>query len=123
MLEERPAALDSVFHALSDRTRRAMLRSLATGEHNIGELAAPHRMSFAAASKHVKVLEQAGLVRRRVDGRAHVCRIEAAPLATADQWLRFYERFWSERLGLLDNLLHAEDQEAAIRPKRGRIRR
>jgi DNA-binding transcriptional ArsR family regulator len=123
MLEERPAALDSVFHALSDRTRRAMLRSLATGEHNIGELAAPHRMSFAAASKHVKVLEQAGLVRRRVDGRAHVCRIEAAPLATADQWLRFYERFWSERLGLLDDLLHAEDQEAAMRPKRGRIRR
>jgi DNA-binding transcriptional ArsR family regulator len=123
MLEERPAALDSVFHALSDRTRRAMLRSLATGEHNIGELAAPHRMSFAAASKHVKVLEQAGLVRRRVEGRAHVCRIEAAPLATADQWLRFYERFWSERLGLLDDLLHAEDQEAAMRPKRGRIRR
>ena len=123
MLEERPATLDSVFHALSDRTRRAMLRSLATGEHNIGELAAPHRMSFAAASKHVKVLEKAGLVRRRVEGRAHVCRIEAAPLATADQWLRFYERFWSERLGLLDDLLRAEDLEAASRSKRGRIKR
>jgi DNA-binding transcriptional ArsR family regulator len=123
MLEERSAALDSVFHALCDRTRRTMLRSLATGEHNIGALAAPHRMSFAAASKHVKVLEKAGLVRRRVEGRAHVCRIEPAPLATADQWLRFYERFWNERLGLLDDLLRAEDQEAARRPKRGRVKR
>jgi len=123
MLEERLATLDSVFHALSDRTRRAMLRSLATGEHNIGELAAPHRMSFAAASKHVKVLEKAGLVRRHVEGRAHVCRIEAAPLASADQWLRFYERFWSERLGLLDDLLRAEDLEAASRSKRARIKR
>ena len=101
-MEERPATLDSVFHALADRTRRAMLRALATGERNIGALAAPHRMSFAAASKHVKVLEQAGLVRRRVEGRAHVCRIEPAPLATADAWLRFYERFWMEQLDLLD---------------------
>src|ERR1700722_19709318 len=123
MLEERPAALDSLFQALSDRTRRAMLRTLATGEHNIGELAAPHRMSFAAASKHVKVLEKAGLVRRRVEGRAHVCRIEAAPLATADEWLRFSGRFGSERLGLLDDLLRAEDQGAASRSKRGRIKR
>ena len=120
MIEERHAALDSVFHALSDRTRRAMLRSLAAGEHNIGELAAPHRMSFAAASKHVKVLEKAGLVRRRVEGRAHVCRLEPQPLCTADEWLRFYERFWPERLGLLDELLRAEDQGAASRHKRGR---
>jgi DNA-binding transcriptional ArsR family regulator len=122
MLEERPAALDSVFHALSDRTRRAMLRSLTTGEHNIGELAAPHRMSFAAASKHVKVLEKAGLVRRRVEGRVHLCRLEAALLANADQWLRFYERFWNERLGLLDDLLRAEDQTPAASPKRSRIK-
>jgi DNA-binding transcriptional ArsR family regulator len=122
MLEERPAALDSVFHALSDRTRRAMLRSLTAGEHSIGELAAPHRMSFAAASKHVKVLEKAGLVRRRVAGRAHVCRIEPALLETAAQWLRFYERFWKERLGLLDDLLRSEDQAAANRPRRGRIK-
>jgi DNA-binding transcriptional ArsR family regulator len=123
MIEERPAPLDSVFHALSDRTRRAMLRSLATGEHNIGELAAPHRMSFAAASKHVKVLEKAGLVRRRVDGRAHMCRLEPQPLSTADEWLRFYERFWTEGLELLDGLLRAEDQAAAHRHKRGRNKR
>jgi DNA-binding transcriptional ArsR family regulator len=123
MIEERPAALDSVFHALSDRTRRAMLRSLATGEHNIGALAAPHRMSFAAASKHVKVLEKAGLVRRRVEGRAHVCRLEPALLGTADEWLRFYERFWTQRLELLDHMLRAEERAAAARPKRGRIKR
>jgi DNA-binding transcriptional ArsR family regulator len=123
MPEERPAALDSVFHALSDRTRRAMLRSLASGEHNIGELAAPHRMSFAAASKHVKVLERAGLVRRRVEGRAHVCRIEPALLATAEEWLHFYQRYWTERLELLDGLLRAEDAAAANRPKRGRGKR
>jgi DNA-binding transcriptional ArsR family regulator len=123
MLEERTAALDSVFHALSDRTRRAMLRSLAGGELNIGALAAPHRMSFAAASKHVKVLEKAGLVLRRVEGRAHVCRLEPQLLGTADAWLRFYERFWTERLGLLNELLRAEDEETASRTKKGRVKR
>jgi DNA-binding transcriptional ArsR family regulator len=123
MIEERPAALDSVFHALSDRTRRAMLRSLAAGEHNIGALAAPHHMSFAAASKHVKVLEKAGLVRRRVDGRAHLCRLEPQPLSAADEWLRFYQRFWTERLELLDGLLRAEDQAAAHGQRRGRTKR
>jgi len=100
-----------------------MLRSLAAGEHNIGELAAPYRMSFAAASKHVKVLEKAGLVRRRVEGRTHVCRLEPQPLSTADEWLRFYERFWSERLELLDELLRAEDLAPARRHKRGRMKR
>ena len=109
MVEERSGALDSVFHALSDRTRRAMLRSLASGEHNIGALAAPHRMSFAAASKHVKVLERAGLVRRRIEGRAHICRIEPAVLATADEWLRSYEHFWNDRLDGLDGQLRAEE--------------
>ncbi len=100
-----------------------MLRALATGEHNIGELAAPHRMSFAAASKHVKVLEQAGLVRRRVQGRTHVCRIEPAALATADAWLRFYERFWMEQLELLGEVLRKEDRSGARRLKRARLKR
>jgi DNA-binding transcriptional ArsR family regulator len=123
MLEEGHAALDSVFHALSNRTRRSMLRSLAAGEHNIGELAAPHRMSFAAASKHVRVLERAGLVRRRVQGRTRVCRLEPTLLARADEWLRFYERFWSERLSSLEEQLHAEDAVADSRPQRTRSRR
>ncbi|WP_232823471.1 helix-turn-helix transcriptional regulator [Dyella sp. C9] len=102
-------ALDDVFHALTDPTRRAMLRDLAGGERNIGELAAPFAMSLAAASKHVKVLERAGLVRRLVKGRTHLCRLEVAPLAAAGEWLRFYEPFWMDRLDALEALLKAED--------------
>jgi DNA-binding transcriptional ArsR family regulator len=113
MVLQEPAGLDRVFHALSDPTRRAMLRSLSAGERNIGELAAPHAMSFVAASKHVRVLEAAGLVRRRVEGRAHVLRLEPAPLAAAEDWLRFYEAFWTERLGALDALFKAEDAAKA----------
>jgi DNA-binding transcriptional ArsR family regulator len=103
--------LDRVFQALADPTRRAMLASLAEGERNIGELAAPFRMSFAAASKHVKVLEGAGLLRRRVAGRTHLCRIEAGPLKAADAWIRRYERFWTERLDALAALLAEEDRD------------
>ncbi len=109
MVEQRSAALDRVFHALADPTRRSMLRSLAAGEHTIGALAAPFAMTFAAASKHVKVLEGAGLVHRRVRGRSHFCRLEPGPLAAADEWLRFYERFWTSRLDALEALLRAED--------------
>lgn len=112
MVSQQTAALDNVFHALSDPTRRAMLRSLATGERNIGELAAPFNMSFAAASKHVRVLEAAGLLRRRVEGRRHLCRMEPSPLAAADKWLRYYERFWTKRLDALEALLKAEGEAA-----------
>jgi len=110
MVARRSISLDGVFHALSDPTRRAMLRTLAAGERPIGELAAPFRMSFAAASKHVRVLENAGLVRRRVEGRRHVCRIETSPLAAAERWLRFYERFWTKRLDALEALLKSDSQ-------------
>jgi DNA-binding transcriptional ArsR family regulator len=116
MVELNTPALDTVFQALTDATRRAMLRSLAEGDRNIGELAAPFDMSLAAVSKHVKVLERAGLVRRMVKGRTHVCRLEPAPLAAADEWLRFYEQFWNLRLDALDALLKAEDA-AAGKPK------
>jgi DNA-binding transcriptional ArsR family regulator len=110
MVEQSTPALDAVFRALADPTRRAMLRTLAAGEHPIGELAAPFRMSFAAASKHVKVLEGAGLVRRRVQGRRHLCRIQPTPLAAADEWLHFYRRLWTEQLDRLDSLLETEDR-------------
>lgn len=113
MVLQQSASLDRVFHALADPTRRAMLRTLASGERNIGELAAPFSMSFAAASKHVRVLEAAGLLRRKVEGRSHVCRIETSPLAAADKWLRFYQRFWTNRLDALDALLKAEDAAVA----------
>jgi len=118
MVEYQSPALDTVFQALTDATRRAMLRSLAEGDRNIGELAAPFDMSLAAASKHVKVLERAGLVRRLVKGRTHICRLEPAPLAAADAWLRFYEQFWNLRLDALDALLKA-DAAAGEPPSQG----
>jgi len=105
MVEQSPAVLDRVFAALSDPTRRAMLRRLAGGARTVGQLAAPFDMSFAAAAKHVKVLEGAGLLSRTIEGRSHRCRIEAGPLAAADRWLAYYERFWSMRLGDLERAL------------------
>jgi DNA-binding transcriptional ArsR family regulator len=98
-------SLDRVFGALSDPTRRAMLRRLAGGTRTVGELAEPFDMSFAAAAKHVKVLEEAGLLRRSIEGRSHRCRIEAGPLARADRWLAYYQRFWSLRLDELEHAL------------------
>lgn len=118
MVEQLTSPLDLVFQALTDATRRAMLRSLTEGERNIGELAAPFDMSLAAASKHVKVLERAGLVRRVVRGRTHICQLEPGPLAAADAWLRFYEQFWANRLDALDALLKAEDFLEQARPPR-----
>jgi DNA-binding transcriptional ArsR family regulator len=119
MVVQNSSSLDGVFHALADPTRRAMLRSLAAGQRTIGELAAPFSMSFAAASKHVRVLEAAGLIRRRVAGRAHVCRLDPAPLAAAEEWLRFYEGFWAGQLDALDAALKAEDAAAAQSLKQG----
>jgi len=87
---------------MADPTRREMLRALSGQERTVGELAAPHPISLAAASKHVRVLERAGLVRRTVHGRRHVCRLEPAPLAAATAHLRFYERFWNTRLDALE---------------------
>jgi DNA-binding transcriptional ArsR family regulator len=110
---ERGAHLDAVFHALADPTRRAMLGQLAERGLTIGELATPFRMSFAGASKHVRVLENAGLVTRTIRGRTHLCRLEAARLAEADAWLRRYAHFWNEKLDTLECLLRAEDQAKA----------
>lgn len=109
MVEYSTNDLNTVFHALGDETRRRMLRDLAGGERTVGELAAPYAMSLAAASKHIKALEGAGLIRREVKGRTHLCRLEPGPLARADEWLSFYERFWTDRLGVLDRLLREED--------------
>ena len=103
--------LDATFHALADPTRRGMLASLALGEKSIGELAQPFAMSFAGAAKHVKVLEQAGLVARRKAGRMQLCRLNAEPLAEADRWLRQWEQFWKAGLDRLDALIKAEPQK------------
>jgi DNA-binding transcriptional ArsR family regulator len=114
MIEQHPQ-LDTVFHALGDPTRRHMLRELTAGERTVSQLAQPFSMSLAAASKHIKALEAAGLIRREVRGRTHLCRLEPGPLASAYEWLSFYERFWNSRLDILDRLLREED--ARNKPK------
>lgn len=119
MVQDRTQALDRVFHALAHRARRAILRRLAKGERNLTELAAPLRMSFPAASKHVRVLEQAKLVRRRVVGRTHLCRIEGKPLFQANQWLENYRRIWEANFQRLDDLLD-ELKAREKQPKRTR---
>ncbi|WP_108993404.1 ArsR/SmtB family transcription factor [Paenibacillus agaridevorans] len=94
--------LDQVFHALSDPTRRGMVRMLAQEERTVTELAAPFDMSLAAASKHIKVLEQAGLLQRTVHGRTHTCKLDSRVLARATRYLQFYERFWSAQFDTLE---------------------
>jgi DNA-binding transcriptional ArsR family regulator len=112
--------LDSVFHALGDTTRRRMLRELADGERTVGQLAQPFAISLAAASKHIKALEKAGLIRREVHGRTHLCRLDPGPLASAQQWLSFYQRFWSDRLYVLERLLRIEDDRRSPIAKKRR---
>ncbi len=105
--------MNSVFHALGDATRRQMLRDLSHGERTVSDLAKPYEMSLAAASKHIKVLESAGLIRREIRGRTHLCRLDPGPLATAHEWLNFYQRFWTGRLDTLERLLRQEDKQTS----------
>ena len=119
MVESETPQLNSIFHALGDATRRRMLRELASGERTVSQLAEPFAMSLAAASKHIKALENAGLIHREVRGRTHVCRLAPGPLASAHQWLSFYEDFWTNRLDVLDRLLRNEDARRHSSAKKG----
>lgn len=118
MVSDRSARLDLVFHALAHPARRAILRQLSGGERNLSELASPLEMTFPAATKHVRVLERASLVRRRVDGRQHLCRLRAAPLKEATLWTEQFRRNWEARFAALDSLLvemKSEDESRARR--------
>ncbi len=119
MVELNAPQLNSVFHALGDATRRRMLRDLTDGERTVGQLAEPFSISLAAASKHIKALENAGLIRREVRGRTHFCHLEPGPLASAHQWLNYYERYWSDRLDRLERLLLEEDAGKSPPRKKG----
>jgi DNA-binding transcriptional ArsR family regulator len=119
MVELLAPQLDTVFHALGDATRRQMLRELAGGERTVGQLAEPFSISLAAASKHIKALENAGLIHREVRGRTHVCHLAPGPLASAHEWLSFYERFWTDRLDVLERILREQDARQARKPKTG----
>lgn len=108
MVEHR---LDATFRALADPTRRGMIASLALGDKSIGELAEPFAMTFAGASKHVKVLEEAGLIARRKVGRTHLISIEARPLEEAERWLRQWEKFWNVRFDRLEAMIKADKEK------------
>lgn len=117
MVESETPYLNAVFHALGDPTRRRMLRELTSGTRTVSQLAAPFSISLAAASKHIRALENAGLIHREVRGRTHLCRLDPGPLATAHEWLGFYERFWTGRLDVLERLLRAEDAGESTDPE------
>jgi DNA-binding transcriptional ArsR family regulator len=103
MVEHSHAAeLDRIFSALADPTRRAILQRLTNHPATINEIAEPFPVSLNAVSKHVMVLERAGLVRREIRGREHYCWIEPHPLREADVWLKKYEQFWEPRLDALE---------------------
>jgi DNA-binding transcriptional ArsR family regulator len=110
--------LDATFAALADPTRRAILARLASGDASVRELAEPFAMSQAAISKHLKVLERAGLVSHGREAQRRPRRLEAAPLAEANEWLERYRQFWEESYGRLDLLL-AEMKESAKKRQRG----
>lgn len=113
MVEHNPQQLDRIFGALADPTRRAMLRRLGDGRQCVSDLAEPFAMSLAGASKHLKVLENAGLVRRSIQGRSHWCELNAERLGEAHEWLGYYKRFWKHNLATLEALLRAEDEAGA----------
>ena len=110
-----PARLDATFAALADPTRRAILARLATGEASVRELAEPFTMSQAAISKHLKVLERAGLISHGRDAQRRPRKLEAAPLAEANEWLERYRQFWEETYGRLDLLL--DEMKRTAKPR------
>ncbi len=104
MVKSSGAELDAVFHALSDSTRRSILRDIAGRQKTVGEIARPYRMSLPAVSKHLRVLEAANLVIREKQGSFHVIRLNPVPMRKVAHWVQFYERFWNEKLDALQNL-------------------
>jgi DNA-binding transcriptional ArsR family regulator len=118
MVVDESPRLDRVFHALAHPARRAIVRQLSGGERNLSELASPLRMTFPAATKHVRVLEGAKLVRRRVVGRQHLCRLRAAPLKEATLWTEQFRRNWEARFEALDSLLEEMKSEEKSRSRR-----
>jgi len=121
MVLDRSPNLDRVFHALAHPARRAILRRLSDREQNLSELSAPLKMSFPAASKHVRVLERARLVRRRISGRTHVCRLDASPLKQVAEWTEGYRQSWEKRFEALDDLLlEMQEKRTSKESKHGR---
>ena len=115
--EER---LDRVFRALSDRTRRKLLARLTEGSAMVTELAKPFDMSLPAVGKHLRVLENAGLIERTISGRVHRCALNASPLKSVDEWLDRYQQFWSETLDALSEYVQSGAGKDECIPKKKR---
>ena len=109
MVNYKEKQLDQLFSALSDSTRRAMLSRLASEDMSVKELSEPFNITKSAITKHIKVLENAGLLKRNIEGRIHRCRLEPKKLAVVSEWISFYENFWNKKLDALDAYL-AEDK-------------
>jgi DNA-binding transcriptional ArsR family regulator len=107
---EYSASLDRIFSALADPTRRAIISDLRRRPATLSEIARPFPVSFNAISKHMMVLERAGLIRREVRGREHFCSLRAKPLADADRWLEHYREFWTTRLDALERHLESRQR-------------
>jgi DNA-binding transcriptional ArsR family regulator len=105
MVKYKDQLLDRTFAALADPTRRRILEHLAGGDRCVTDLAKPHRMSLPAVSKHLRVLENAGLVRRKRDGRVHRLKLEAGPMQQAQAWIEEYRKFWETSFDRLDEYL------------------
>lgn len=119
MVEQLAPALDRTFAAIADPTRRAILARLRDGSATVGDLAAPFDLSFAAVSKHVGVLERAGLLEREIRGRHHHCRLVAAPLRAAAAWTFDYQKYWGERLDALEALMRRRRRSGGTRGSPG----
>ncbi len=127
-----PDGLSATFSALADPTRRAILARLARGETSVSELAKPFEMSMPAVSKHLKVLEHAGLITRSRDAQMRPCKIDATALKAADDWLEEYRRLWEQRLDRLEDYLkavqiqaktaQADEPKGAANKAKGKIR-
>ncbi len=128
MVEYRLAQLDRTFAALADSTRREILARLRAGPFTVGELAEPFNVSLNAISKHLKVLERAGLIRRQVSGREHYCSLDPKPMSEAAGWVEHYREFWEQSLDGLDAYLRntrtgskvaTETKTALMKTKKG----
>jgi DNA-binding transcriptional ArsR family regulator len=108
MVKSNAARLDSIFHALSDSTRRTILRDVSKQEMTVSEVAKPHCMSLAAVSKHLNVLESAELIARERRGSFQIVKLKPSSLRPAEQWLAYYEKFWSTQLDRLQAQLEKE---------------
>jgi DNA-binding transcriptional ArsR family regulator len=112
VVKRSSTALDATFGALSDATRRGILAQLALGETSVSELAAPYDMSLPAVSKHLRVLEGAGLIQRHKDGRVYRCRLAPEPMKGAGEWIAYYRQFWERQFDALEQYL-ADSQTPA----------